>query len=407
MILTVNRRFRFCASRRLARDSWSRAENERVYGAGGEGPWGTGANYDVRIVFAGAVDARTGLMVNLGDVKAAVGPLVAARYDHRFLNLDTPPFDAVPPTAENLARRLLEEASGACAGLVAAPVACRVAESPASGATAYASGRTERELWLSFSAARRTTSPHLSEAENRELFGRAASPLGHGHTYALRVVLAGPVDAGTGEIVPDADAAAALASLHDAVDHRNLNEEVGELAGAPMTTETLARFAFRTLARALPVARVRLFETPDFFAEHDGERFSLGLERSFSAAHRLWSPELSAEENRQVYGRCANPNGHGHRYAVEATVASALDERSGTAFALPAFDAALSAAIAPWHQRHLDREVAEFRATPSSGENLVSALWPRLAAALDGKLARLRLVETENNRFTARAESRW
>ncbi|HVN75511.1 MAG TPA: 6-carboxytetrahydropterin synthase [Thermoanaerobaculaceae bacterium] len=406
MILTVNRRFRFCASRRLARDGWSRDENERVYGAGSEGPWGSGENYQAHVAFAGDVDPRTGLLVNLAEVKAAIDPIIEARYDHRFLNLDTPPFDAVPPTAESLAARLLEEAAQACRGLPARPVACHLAESATTGATAYASGGVERELWSAFSAARRTWSPHLSEEENRRLFGRAASPLGHGHGYALRVVLGGPPDGSTCSVVDHARAAAALESFHEIVDHRNLNEEVGELAGSPMTTETLARFAFRTLSRELPVARVRLHETPDFFAEYDGERFSLGLERGFSAAHRLWSPHLSEAENLRVYGRCANPGGHGHRYAAQATVSAPLDERAGTVCDLGHLDTALRSALAPWHQRHLDREVDDFRSTPSTGENLVSALWTRLATALDGKLTRLRLVETENNRFTGRAEPR-
>jgi 6-pyruvoyltetrahydropterin/6-carboxytetrahydropterin synthase len=409
MVLTVNRRFRFCASRRLAREDWPRAENERVYGAGLEGPWGSGENYGAHLVFAGEVDPATGFLANLAVIKKALGTIVDERYDHRFLNLDTPPFDVTPPTAENVARQLLAEAKDACRAMAAHPVACHLRESDGSGATAYASGRTERERWMDFSAARRTYSPHLSEAENRELFGRAASPAGHGHGYRLRVVWAGPVDVETGVIVPDASAAAALASLHELLDHRNLNVEVRELAGEPVTTECLARLAFRALARELPVARVRLNETPDFFAEYDGRGFLLGLERSFSAAHCLSSLRLSEEENLRIYGRCANRNGHGHRYTVQAAVAGPLDELSGTVYALPRLDEGLRATLAPWDRRHLDREIREFRERPSTGENIVAVLWPRLNDELDRKLVRLRVFETENNRFTARAEggTRW
>jgi len=402
MVVTVNRRFPFCASRRLVRDDWPRMESERVWGASREGPWGSGENYQAHFVFAGEVDPATGFVVNLSEVKRAIRPVLEGRYDHRFLNLDTPPFDVTPPTPENLAGQLLAEARDACRALAAQPVACHLVESSGSGATAFSTGRVERELWLTFSAARRTYSPHLSEAENRELFGRAASEAGHGHTYRLRAVLAGPVDGGTGVIAPHERAAAALGSLHELLDHRNLNAEVRELAGEPVTTECLARFAFRTLARELPVARVRLHETPDFFAEYDGRGFLLGLERSFSAAHCLSSPRFSGDENRLVFGKCANPNGHGHRYAVQASVAGPLDERSGTAYALPRLDARLRATIDPWDRRHLDREVDDFRERTSTGENIVAALWPRLDAALDCRLRRLRLFETENNRFTAR-----
>jgi len=59
-------------------------------------------------------------------------------------------------------------------------------------------------------------------------------------------------------------------------------------------------------------------------------------------------------------------------------------------------------AILPWQDKHLDRETEEFREIPSTGENIVRALWPRFDSQLDHRLARLRLWETPNNRFTLR-----
>jgi 6-pyruvoyltetrahydropterin/6-carboxytetrahydropterin synthase len=402
MLLTANRRFAFSASRRLARDGRSAAENERLWGAGEEREWGSGENYQAYFVFAGEPDPRTGMLVNLAEVKRLFKPLLDERYDHRFLNRDTPPFDRVVPTPENVAAALLDEAGRASAGVVARLVACHLRESPHSGATAWGEGRVERDLFLEFSAARRTCSPHLTDAENDALFGRAASPAGHGHGYRLRVTLAGNVDAETGLVACHEEVAAALADLHALLDHRHLNLEVAELVGEPITTECLARFVYRRLAGRLPVVRVRLHEMPHFFAEHDGTMTALGLERSFSAAHRLQTRGLSDEENFRVFGKCSNPNGHGHRYTVQATVAGVLDERTGTVFALGRLDQALTATLAAWDHRHLDLEVAEFRDRPSTGENIVAALWPRLAPRLDGKLVRLRVFETENNRFTLR-----
>ena len=309
----------------------------------------------------------------------------------------------MPPTPENLARQLLLEAQDVCRAVDARPVACHVVESSSTGATAYASGATERDHRLSFSAARRTWSPHLSTEENLDWFGRAAFPEGHGHGYTLRVVLRGPVDAETGVIALHADVARVLSALHGLVDHRNLNVALPELASGPMTTECLSRFMFRRLAAALPVARVRLHETPSFFAEFDGARVSLGLERSFSAAHCLRVRGFSDEENRKIFGKCANPNGHGHRYTVQATIAGDIDERTGTLFNLERFDEALRDALDIWDQTHLDIDCEDFRDQPSTGENIACALWPRLDTRLDGLLARLRLFETENNRFTLRA----
>jgi 6-pyruvoyltetrahydropterin/6-carboxytetrahydropterin synthase len=242
----------------------------------------------------------------------------------------------------------------------------------------------------------------LSKEENLDWFGRAAFPEGHGHNYTLRVIFRGPVDDATGLVVNHADPARVLSALHNRLDHRNLNVALPELERDAMTTEVLARFIYRRVATTLPVARVRLHETPAFFAEFDGARAALGLERSFSAAHCLRLRDLSDDENRRIFGKCANPSGHGHRYTVQATIAGEIDERTGTLFNLERFDDAMRDALDLWDQTHLDLDTEDFRDSPSTGENMARLLWPRLDARLDGLLARLRLFETENNRFTLR-----
>ena len=63
---------------------------------------------------------------------------------------------------------------------------------------------------------------------------------------------------------------------------------------------------------------------------------------------------------------------------------------------------ALGQALAPWRDKHLDLETEEFRDQPSTGENIVRALWPKIDSALQQRLVRLRLWETANNRFTLR-----
>jgi 6-pyruvoyl-tetrahydropterin synthase len=87
---------------------------------------------------------------------------------------------------------------------------------------------------------------------------------------------------------------------------------------------------------------------------------------------------------------------------VQATVAAPLDQRSGTVYRLPVLEDHLTRVLTDWDQHHLDREAIDFRDLPSTGENIVAVLWRRLDAPLDGALARVRLFETENNRFTVR-----
>jgi 6-pyruvoyltetrahydropterin/6-carboxytetrahydropterin synthase len=342
------------------------------------------------------------MIVNLSDVAERIRREIEPRYDHRFLNRDTPPFDRVPPTVENLARRLLEEGRGACADLEAPITGCHLMESDQSGAIAYADGRMEREIRFSFSAARRTCSPHLTDEENAALFGSAASPLGHGHGYLLRIVLAGPIEEATGRIA-SAEAASVLDSLHKDLDHRNLNVEFEEMRGVPMTSECLALTIHRRLARSLTVSRIRLSETADFFAETDGRSVSLGMIRTFSAAHRLHNPVFTDDENRRVFGKCNHPSGHGHRYAVEATVTGEVDPRTGIVFDMVRLERGMSAALSLLDRKHLDLEVEEFRAIRSTSENILRVLTQRLDPLLDGKLTRLRVQETENNRFALRS----
>jgi 6-pyruvoyltetrahydropterin/6-carboxytetrahydropterin synthase len=194
-----------------------------------------------------------------------------------------------------------------------------------------------------------------------------------------------------------------LRSLRAELDHRDLNEGVPGMKGRPMTTESLAEYIYERVNAVLPLHRIRLHERQDFFAEvWDEGSVYLGLRMPFYAAHRLHAASLSDPENVELYGKCNNPNGHGHRYLVEATIGGDLETRSGTLYDFVAFKGAIESALEPWQNRHLDLETDEFREMPSTGENIVRALWPRVEAGVEQRLTRLRLWETQNNRFTLR-----
>jgi 6-pyruvoyltetrahydropterin/6-carboxytetrahydropterin synthase len=148
---------------------------------------------------------------------------------------------------------------------------------------------------------------------------------------------------------------------------------------------------------------VRLQERPDFFAEYwSNSKFFLGLSQAFGAAHCLNSETLSPEENLKLYGKCNNARGHGHLYLTEATVGGEFDERSGTLASFDWLRNGIATALEPWQNKHLDLEMEEFRHRTSTGENIVQSLWPQFDSRLGGRLVRLRLWETSNNRFTLR-----
>jgi 6-pyruvoyltetrahydropterin/6-carboxytetrahydropterin synthase len=396
MLLTVSKRLEFSASRRLFVKEWSDSENLAAFGPEAKARYGTGRNYVAYFIFSGEVDPATGMLMNISEIKERAGRVLHDGFDHKFLNEDNPAFASAPPTAENIAHELFNAGAPLFAEGKARLVACHLSESENRSATFYGNGTTEGNYWFEFSAARQTMSPQLSDAENEKRFGAAASPFGHGHNYRARITLEG------NEVAPE-QAARALASIRDSLDHKNLNREVPGLTNLPITTEILARYLHQQIGQTLPVNRVRLHERSDFFAEYwSGDRFFLGLQTEFGAAHCLKSEQLSAEENARLYGKCNNARGHGHLYRTEATVGGSFDERSGTLMSFDDLQAATTAALAPWQNKHLDLEIEEFQHRTSTGENIVQSLWPKFDSQLGGRLVRLRLWETANNRFTLR-----
>jgi len=345
------------------------------------------------------------MVINVSEVKRRISKLLEQRYDHKFLNTDTSTFRDILPTPENIARQLLIDATPLFDDEPAQLVACHLSESENNEATAYADGRVERHLWIGFSAARVTRSPHLSDAENLAMFGVAANDTGHGHYYRLRMTMAGEIDPDFGMIAPDSESWSVMGKIKQFVDHKNLNTAVPDFEGSPITTECLTRFLFDRISSGSPVRRVRLWENPEFFVEYTGsDRFQLGYRTAFHAAHRLHNPHLSDEENIRAYAKCNNPNGHGHRYSVEGTVEGELDERSGTLYSLERMMAGFKQVLAPWSFKHLDLDTDDFRDRPSTSENIIGVLMSRLTGELDATVARVRLWETPNNRFTLRRD---
>jgi len=401
MLLTVSKRVEFSASRRLFAPKFSAEENRKLFGEESTARYGTGRNYVAYFVFSGQPDTTTGMLINISEIKERAGEIIHHRYDHRFLNEDNPAFRDKVPTAENICRQLLDDVAPLFDGNPARLVAVHLRETPERSATVYAGGPIEANYWFDFSAARRTISPHLSASENERLFGISTGE--HGHNYRARLTLRADSTPPEPALGTHEEISSLICLFRTQLDHKNLNRAVDALRGKPITTESLARFILQSGSDKVPLSRVRLHEHDDFFAETwiDGGMF-LGMREVFSAAHRLHVPSFSDRLNAELFGKCNNPRGHGHRYVAEATIGGEYDERSGALANFEELRNALGRALAPWRDKHLDLETEEFRDQPSTGENIVRALWPKLDNALQQRLVRLRLWETANNRFTLR-----
>jgi 6-pyruvoyltetrahydropterin/6-carboxytetrahydropterin synthase len=123
----------------------------------------------------------------------------------------------------------------------------------------------------------------------------------------------------------------------------------------------------------------------------------------FPAAHVLTQPSFSAEQNRAIYGKCANPAGHGHNYGIEVTLTGPLDPRSGRIIDPEQLDAIFESRIAArFAHRSLNADPAFARLVPTA-ENLAQVIHAELAPAIESagtaRLTRVRVVETRRNSF--------
>jgi len=123
----------------------------------------------------------------------------------------------------------------------------------------------------------------------------------------------------------------------------------------------------------------------------------------FSASHRLHAPALSDEANRELYGKCNNPWGHGHNYLVEISVSGTVQPDTGQLVNVEALDDVVHGAVLDdFDHRDLNRDVAAFHEVVPTSENVAVEIRRRLTRAWPAgfpKLAGVRLWETKRNIF--------
>jgi len=120
----------------------------------------------------------------------------------------------------------------------------------------------------------------------------------------------------------------------------------------------------------------------------------------FSASHRLHSTEMSADENRVTYGKCNNPHGHGHNYALEVTVSGQVDQSTGMVCNLVELDGFVEREVlSRYHLENLNT-LQEFAQQVPTTENLSVEIFEILQRGFNhAHLERVRLEETMMNSF--------
>lgn len=119
----------------------------------------------------------------------------------------------------------------------------------------------------------------------------------------------------------------------------------------------------------------------------------------FNAAHRVFNPALSDAENTRLFGKCNNPNWHGHNYTLEVTVEGEVDPTTGFVVNLADLKRIVEREVVDVvDHKNLNLDVPFMAGTIPSTENLVLACWRILAPQVaPARLAKLKLWETENH----------
>jgi 6-pyruvoyltetrahydropterin/6-carboxytetrahydropterin synthase len=131
-----------------------------------------------------------------------------------------------------------------------------------------------------------------------------------------------------------------------------------------------------------------------------GVKIELGRRYRFAASHRLHTDKFSEEENARVFGKCANPYGHGHNYVLEIGVSGEVDPATGMIANLSELDSFVEREVLEvFDHKSLNEDVEAFRNTVPTTENLCIEIFERLKDFPKAKLERVRVQETTNNSF--------
>lgn len=254
-----------------------------------------------------------------------------------------------------------------------------------------------------FSASHRYWLPELSDAENIERFGACTRSPGHGHNYVLYVSMAGELDE-YGMVLNLSDVKHVIKQeVTSQLDFAYLNDVWTEFQQSLPTTENMARVIWQRLSPHLPLVRIQLFEHPELWSDYYGNDMEayLTISTHFSAAHRLARPDLSYEENCEIYGKCARPNGHGHNYHLEVTIKGEVDPRTGMIADLVAFQNAVDTyVVEPFDHTFLNKDIPYFGQVVPTAENIaihIRDLLQEPIRQIGAQLHKVKLIESPNN----------
>ncbi|WP_284036408.1 6-carboxytetrahydropterin synthase [Neobacillus sp. 114] len=256
---------------------------------------------------------------------------------------------------------------------------------------------------VDFSATHTYHNQEWSEEENLATFGKCYNPNGHGHDYKLEVMVRGNLDQKKGIVVNTVDIKKIVSSFLQELDGVFLDKEHPYFKENIPTTENLVNYIWDSIKDSFEgceLYRLRLFENHYLSAERvlSGMTY-LTRKYHFSAAHRLHSIHLSDQENKDLFGKCNNPNGHGHNYYVDVQVQGNPSPQTGMIMNLKDLDEIVEREVLDkFDHKHLNLDTEEFKELNPTSEVLALVIYKLLKPYIPD-LHKVGVWETEKNYF--------
>ena len=119
----------------------------------------------------------------------------------------------------------------------------------------------------------------------------------------------------------------------------------------------------------------------------------------FNAAHRLHNPNWSDDKNQEIFGKCNNPNYHGHNYQLEVSVRGEIDLETGYVIDMKVLKDLIKEHVEDrYDHKNLNLDTEDFKNLNPTAENIAAVIWNTLRAVISSELElKVRLYETERN----------
>lgn len=268
-MIFLTRKVEFSATHSYHVPSWSEEKNKLVFGLCSNSN-GHGHDYVLEVTVKGNLDFQSGMVVNITDVDRIVKQVVLEELDGKFLNREHSFFKTHIPTTENIVTYIWSALKDRFADCKLHKIVLH--ENPFLLSQKGETAMIQLTRKYHFSAAHRLHSDHLSEEENKKIFGKCNNFYGHGHNYILEVTVEGEVDPVTGMIVDLAELDKAVEQeIISKFDHKHLNLDTEEFKEKNPTAEVMTITFWDLLQAHVPgLTKIGLWETGKNYFEYAG-----------------------------------------------------------------------------------------------------------------------------------------